>query len=136
MFDQAGADRIKDAVSSTSDNVRSRLRFVGRSRALQQQYSVLRFEVLDPNPRLNVGAPVTIVGHAGEPVTGIVLPRAAITQAPNGQMVVFRHKDPEIFEPRAIRFEPFGAGSALISAGLERGDKVVIEGAPLVNQVR
>lgn len=136
VFDQVNSDRIVDAASSTSDGVRSKLRFVGRNRALQQQYSVLRFEVLDPSPALNVGAPVTITGHAGEPVTGIILPRAAIAQAPNGQMVVFRHKEPEIFEPRAIRFEPFGPGSALISAGVERGDKIVIEGAPLVNQVR
>ncbi|MGD9828367.1 MAG: efflux RND transporter periplasmic adaptor subunit [Hyphomicrobiaceae bacterium] len=136
VFDQASANQIVDAVSSTSDNVRSKLRFVGRNRALQQQYSVLRFEVLDPSPALNVGAPVTITGHTGPPVTGIILPRAAIAQAPNGQMVVFLQKEPEIFEPRAIRFEPFGTGSVLVAAGLEHGDKIVIEGAPLVNQVR
>jgi hypothetical protein len=135
-FDQSHADKIVDAVSSTSDNVRSRLRFVGRNRALQQQYSVLRFEVLDPSPDLDIGTPVTVTGHAGEPLNGIVLPRAAIAQAPNGQMVVFRHVEPEMFEPRAVRFEPFGADSVRITAGVEPGDKVVVQGAPLVNQVR
>ena len=136
VFDQLPFDDIEDAVSSTSDGIRSKLRFVGRNRALQQQYSILRFEVLDPSPALNIGTPVTITGQAGSAVTGIVLPRAAIAQAPNGQMVVFRHADPEIFEPRAVRFEPFGTGSVLIAAGLERGDKIEIEGASLVNQVR
>ena len=135
-FDHARTDKIVDAVSSTTDNVRSALRFVGRNRALQQQYSVLRFEVLDPSPGLDIGSPVTVTGHAGEPVTGIVLPRAAIAQAPNGQMVVFRHAEPELFEPMPVRFEPFGADSVRITAGVEPGDKIVVQGAPLVNQVR
>jgi len=135
-FDQNGGTEVEGAVSVTGDNVKSRLRFVGRSRSLQQQYSVLSFEVLDPNPALNVGTPVTITGHSGTPVTGIILPRAAIAQAPNGQMVVFSHKEPEIFEPKQVRFEPFDAGSVLVLAGIQRGDKIVVQGAQLVNQVR
>lgn len=135
-FDQPNGDEIEGAMLVTGDNVQSRLRFVGRSRSLQQQYSVLSFEVLDPNPALNVGTPVTITGRSGAPVTGVILPRAAVAQAPNGQMVVFKHKEPEIFEPKSIRFEPFDAGSVLVLAGVDRGDKIVIQGAQLVNQVR
>lgn len=135
-FDQLNGEEIEGAVSVTGDNVKSRLRFVGRSRSLQQQYSLLSFEVLDPNPALNVGTPVTITGRSGTPVTGIILPRAAVAQAPNGQMVVFNHKEPEIFEPKPIRFEPFDAGSVLILTGVSGGDKIVVQGAQLVNQVR
>lgn len=135
-FDHLGGSQIDGAISVTGDNVKSRLRFVGRSRSLQQQYSVLSFEVLDPSPTLNVGTPVTITARSGEPVTGIILPRAAIAQAPNGQMVVFGHKEPEIFEPKVVRFEPFDAGSVLILAGVTDGDKIVVQGAQLVNQVR
>ena len=135
-FDQIDDASIEDAVSVTGDNVRSKLRFVGRSRSLQQQYSVLSFEVLDPSPSLNVGTPVTVSARSGAPVTGIIVPRAAIAQAPNGQMVVFSHKEPEIFEPKAIRFEPFDAQSVLVLAGVDRGDKIVVQGAQLVNQVR
>jgi RND family efflux transporter MFP subunit len=135
-FDQLNGGEIEGAVSVTGDNVRSRLRFVGRSRSLQQQYSVLSFEVLDPGPALNVGTPVTITARSGDSITGIILPRAAVAQAPNGQMVVFSHKEPEVFEPKPIRFEPFDAGSVLVLAGVERGDKVVVKGAQLINQVR
>lgn len=135
-FDQNGNAEIEGALSVTGDNVTSRLRFVGRSRSLQQQYSVLSFEVLDPNPALNVGTPVTITGRSGTPVTGIILPRAAIAQVPNGQMVVFSQREPEIFEPKAVRFEPFDAGSVLVLAGVAGGDRIVVQGAQLVNQVR
>lgn len=136
VFDQVNGAEIYGAISVTGDNVTSRLRFVGRSRSLQQQYSVLSFEVVDPDSALNVGTPVTITARSGAPVTGIVLPRAAIAQAPNGQMVVFHHKEPEIFEPKPIRFEPFDAGTVLVHAGVQRGDKIVTQGAQLVNQVR
>jgi RND family efflux transporter MFP subunit len=135
-FDQLNSEGIEGAVSVTGDNVKSRLRFVGRSRSLQQQYSVLSFEVLDPSPGLNVGTPITIAGRSGAPIDGIILPRAAVAQAPNGQMVVFSHTEPEIFEPKPIRFEPFDAGSVLILAGVASGDKIVVQGAQLVNQVR
>ena len=40
-FDQSNGDEINGATSVTGDNVQSRLRFVGRSRSLQQQYSVI-----------------------------------------------------------------------------------------------
>lgn len=136
VFDQASAERIDDAVAVTGDGIESRLKFAGRSRALQQQYAVMKFDLVDPGPALNIGTPVTISARAGTPVTGIILPRAAIAQAPNGQMVVFLHKEPELFEPRAIRFEPFDAQSVLVHSGLAEGDKVVVQGAPLVNQVR
>jgi len=136
VFDQFNSEEIEDPVAITGSNVTSRLRFVGRSRSLQQQYSVLSLEVLEPSPALNVGTPVTVTGRSGAAVTGIVLPRAAVAQAPNGQMVVFSHKEPEIFEPRPIRFEPFDATSILVLAGVEAGDKVVVQGAQLVNQVR
>jgi len=136
VFDQVPSDEIDQAVASAGDRVTTRLRFLGRSRALQQQYTVLKFEVLDANPALNVGTPVTIAGRSGEAVTGIVLPRAALAQAPNGQMVVFHQKEPEVFEPKAVRFEPFDAQSILVHAGIDAGDKVVVQGAPLVNQVR
>lgn len=136
VFDQINADQITNAVSVTGDGIESKLRFIGRNRALQQQYSVLRFELIDPSPTLNIGTPVTITARAGAAITGIILPRAAIAQAPNGQMIVFRHKEPEVFEPKAVKFEPFDAQSILVQAGVDPADKIVVQGAPLINQVR
>jgi RND family efflux transporter MFP subunit len=136
VFDQSIGDQFESVVATVNEQVAFSLKFLGRSRALQQQYSVLKFAVVEPTPALNVGTPVMITGRAGAQVTGIILPRAAVAQAPNGQMVVFNQKEPEIFEPKAIRFEPFDAQSVLVQAGLEKGDKIVVQGAPLINQVR
>jgi hypothetical protein len=73
---------------------------------------------------------------SGNPVTGIVMPRAALAQAPNGQTVVFEHKEPETFIPRAVRTEALDSQRVLVVSGLKDGDKIVIRNAPLVNQVR
>jgi RND family efflux transporter MFP subunit len=136
MYDQSRIEQIGDATASLGDGKSVPLRFIGRSRSLQQQYTVLKFEVAAPAVDLNIGTPVLVVGRTGETVEGLRLPRSAVAQAPNGQNVVFIHKEPEVFEPRAIRFQPFDTDTVMVSAGLEPGEKVVVQNAPLVNQVR
>ncbi len=136
IFDQAIVDKITDAEMSMTDGTVVRLKFQSRSRTLQQQSAVVHFEVLDAPASLSVGQPVSITARAGNPVTGIVVPRAALAQAPNGQTVVFEHKEPEEFMPRAVRTEALDSRSVLVVGGLKEGDKIVIRNAPLVNQVR
>jgi multidrug efflux pump subunit AcrA (membrane-fusion protein) len=94
------------------------------------------FQIVEAHNSLNVGTPVTVIAPAGEPVTGILLPQAALAQAANGQTVVFTQKEPEIFMPRHVRTEPFDSQSVLITGGLTPGEKVVVRNASLVNQVR
>jgi multidrug efflux pump subunit AcrA (membrane-fusion protein) len=136
MYDQSRIEQIGEATASLGDGKTVSLRFIGRSRSLQQQYTVLKFEITAPAVDLNIGTPVLMVGTTGVTEEGIRLPRSAVAQAPNGQNVVFIHKEPEVFEPRAIRFQPFDADTVMVSAGVEPGDKVVVQNAPLVNQVR
>ena len=136
VFDQIDPDRVDDATASVANGTVIKLKFLGRSRALQQQYSILQFFIVDASVPLNAGAPVTVTAANGEPVTGMILPRAALAQAPNGQTVVFSHKEPEIFVPRAVRVESFGAENVLVMGGLTEGEKIVIRNAPLLNQVR
>jgi RND family efflux transporter MFP subunit len=136
VFDQTDPDRVDTATASFGNGSLIKLKFMGRSRALQQQYSILQFLIVDTGVPLNVGAPVTVTAANGEPVTGIILPRASLAQAPNGQTVVFSHKEPEVFQPRAVRVESFDAENVLVTGGIAAGDKIVIRNAPLLNQVR
>jgi membrane fusion protein, heavy metal efflux system len=136
VFDQINPDAVHEATASVGSDAAIKLRFMGRSRALQQQYSLLQFQILDTQPHLNAGAPVTVIATAGEPATGIALPRAALAQAPSGQTVVFSHKEPEIFVPRPVRVEPLDSDNVLVTAGLTEGERIVVRNAPLLNQVR
>lgn len=136
VFDQINPDTVDDAIAIGATDAAIKLKFMGRSRALQQQYSILQFQILETPVPLNVGAPVTVIAATGERVPGIVLPRSAVAQAPNGQTVVFSQKEPEVFLPRTVRVEPFDSQSVMITGGITPGEKIVVQNAPLINQVR
>ena len=136
VFDQVNPDAVHEATAIVGPESTIKLKFMGRSRALQQQYSILQFEIVGAQSALNAGAPVTVIAATGERVSGIVLPRAALAQAPNGQTVVFSHKEPEVFVPRPVRVEPFDSENVLIMGGIAAGERIVVRNAPLLNQVR
>jgi RND family efflux transporter MFP subunit len=136
VFDQISPDAVAEATAISGSGPAIKLKFIGRSRALQQQYAILQFEIVEAHGALNSGTPVTVIAANGQAVTGIVLPRAALAQAPNGQTVVFVHREPEVFVPRAVRMEPFESDSVLVTSGIAAGEKIVVRNAPLLNQVR
>jgi len=136
VFDQIDPDAVHEATASLGSGAAIKLKFLGHSRALQQQYSLLQFQILDAHPHLNAGAPVTVIATTGEPATGIALPRSALVQAPSGQTVVFSHREPEVFVPRPVRVEPFDTDNVLVTAGIAEGERIVVRNAPLLNQVR
>lgn len=112
------------------------LTFVGRSRALQQQATVLQFKLKAPTDALNIGSPVKVLIEKGAATTGLVVPRSALAQAPNGQLVAFRRLEPERYLPTAVRVQDLDGTRVRITAGLKAGDQIIVVGAPLVNQIR
>lgn len=136
VFDQLDPDAVGEASAAAAGEVTVELRYLGRSRALQQQYALMQFEVVASASPLSVGMPVTVVARTGAPMSGLFLPRTALAQAPNGQTVVFEHKEPEVFVPRPVRTEPFDSQTVLVTGGLEAGTKIVVRNSPLVSQVR
>jgi membrane fusion protein, heavy metal efflux system len=112
------------------------LRFQGFSHTLQQHASVVQFVVEDPPPNLSIGTPVNVIARNGEPVTALIVPKDAVVRSANGEAVVWRHEDPELFEARPVRVTPFDASRVIIAAGVAKGDRVVVRGSELVNQVR
>ncbi len=136
VFDQISPDAVGEATATVGTDAAIKLKFIGRSRALQQQYSILHFQIVGPPVPYNVGTPVTVIGSTGDRVSGILLPRASLAHAPSGQTVVFSHKEPELFVPRPIRVEPFDSDNVLVTAGIGAGEKIVVRNAPLLNQAR
>jgi membrane fusion protein, heavy metal efflux system len=124
------------ARARTVDGALFDLKFVGRSRALQQQATVLQFRLENPNESLNIGSPVRVMVDTGEPISGLIIPRNAIAQAPNGQMVAFKRLEPERYLPKAVRFEDIDGARVHVLTGLEPGDQIIVRNAPLVNQIR
>lgn len=126
----------EDATALTLEGITLKLSPKGVSRALQQQATVVQFAVIDPPANLRVGQPVTVLSRTGASATGIVLPRNAVVRSGNGEAMVWRHVEPERFEPRPVRTEPLDATRLIVRAGVAEGDRVVVRGADLINQIR
>ena len=68
--------------------------------------------------------------------TGISLPRSAVVRLPNGGSAVWDHVAAERFVPRPVRLQALDGANVLILAGLKPGQRIVTQGADLLNQVR
>lgn len=127
----AGAASVTDAEGKSIP-----LSLIGAGFAEDGQGQPVLFRVDDPTGRLQVGERVTVYAETVDVTTGIGVPRDAVIRGANGENVVFVHVAPEIFEPRAVRSMPLDGESVIIVAGLSAGDRVVTQGAELLNQLR
>jgi cobalt-zinc-cadmium efflux system membrane fusion protein len=136
VYGEVDPARVTGASAVAVDGTPLKLTFQGFSRALQQQATVMQFALETPPANLAVGQPVTVVARNGAPVSGIIMPRDAVVRGGNGETVVWRFTDPERFEARPVRTEPFDATRLVIRGGVEPGERVVVRGAELINQIR
>lgn len=127
---------LREATAAGADGKPMKVEFQGFSRALQQQATVVQFAIADPPGSIRVGQPITVTAKRNDSITGVIVSRDAVVRGGNGEPIVWRHVEPERFEARPVRTEPFDAASVVIAAGVGDGDRIVIRGAELINQIR
>ena len=136
VYGTVDATSLADATALGTSGQTMPLTFRGFSRALQHHASLVHFAISDPPSNLSIGQPVTVVAKSGAPTTGIVVPREAVVRSANGEAIVWLHVEPERFEPTPVRTQSFDATHLVIAAGVTEGERIVIRGAELINQVR
>jgi len=129
-------DEVATAVAVDAEGHRIPLTFVGRAPALRQQALPLLFRVDEPHASLGIGGTIKVLIQHGAPVDGIVIPESAVVRAPNGLPQVWVKVAPERFAPRPVRTRPLDGERVVVTSGLAKGDRVVVEAAELINQVR
>ncbi|MCK6405762.1 MAG: HlyD family efflux transporter periplasmic adaptor subunit [Rhodocyclaceae bacterium] len=135
-FDPLLADDIAGASLAVGER-RVPLVLVGVSRILREQALPIRFRGEgDALATLAVGQPVRVFVATRGTVRGIDVPAAALMKSPANQTIVWVKTAPERFEPRPVQVEPLDGVAVAITAGLNPGDRVVVRGATLINQVR
>ncbi len=135
-FDPAAVAEVSGAAAVTAGGQALRLGFVGRGMTLRQQGLPLHFCIEGGAPGLAVGQPVTVLVETPRRTAGIVLPAEAVVRNPEGGQVVYEMPSAERFLPRPVRVQPLDGHRVLVTAGLERGARVVTSGAGLIAQVR
>ena len=136
-FDAALVGNIASAsIASTQGNVA--LQFAGAGRTLREGAIPLLFRTKPGKGTLHlaVNQPVKVILQTKEVVKGFAVPTSAVVKNTSNQDMVWVHTGAETFVPRTVRVVPLSGSMMSVTNGLEAGDRVVSQGAPLVNQVR
>lgn len=135
-YESVKSEELGAAKALAHDAQLADLKYVSHSPSLNQHATAIKFEVASSPAGIEIGRHVTVLAELGEDMTGIVLPREAVVQSFNGQHVVFKHLEPERFETRPVRFVEVDGSRVLLTAGVEPGEKIVVDAASLINQIR
>ena len=138
-FDAALAANIASAsvVTGVAGSPSVTLTFVGAGTVLQEGAIPLQFKAQGKSALpLAVNQSVKVVVQTKELVQGVGLPAAALVKTTSNQDMVWVHTGPEAFAPRTVRFMALDGATVSVTDGLKPGDRVVTQGAALLNQVR
>lgn len=117
-----------------------KLRLLGASRSLRDGVLPITFSVGPAGPNqalpLAIGQPVTVVAQSKERIKGIVLPAQAVVRNPSNEPIVWIKSDAERFIPQPVQFRLLDANRVVITQGLSADNRVVVQGAPLIAQIR
>jgi cobalt-zinc-cadmium efflux system membrane fusion protein len=113
------------------------LQFVGAGRALRDGAVPLTFRTTGAGGTpLAIGQPVTVVAALTAKVSGYVLPAEAITRDPSNEPVVWIKSGAERYVPQPVRYQPLDARTVVVTQGLGADNRVVVQGASLIAQIR
>jgi len=116
------------------------LRLLGVSRSLRDGVLPMTFAVMPLKPSaalpLAIGQPVTVVTQSKERIKGVVLPAQAVVRNPSNEPIVWIKSGAERFIPQPVKFRPLDATTVVVTQGLSADNRVVVQGAPLIAQIR
>jgi len=116
----------------------ARLELLGAARVLRDGVLPLNFRLRNdgtPLP-LAIGQPVTLIVALNERTKGIVLPAQAVVRNPANEPVVWIKSGAERFIPQPVQFRALDAHTVVVTQGLGADNRVVVQGAPLIAQIR
>lgn len=118
----------------------AKLRLLGASLALRDGLLPLTFSLRADDPAdalpLAIGQPVTVVVTLNERVRGFVLPAQAVVRNPANEPIVWIKSGAERFISQPVQFRPLDARTVVVTQGLGADNRVVVQGAPLIAQIR
>ena len=117
-----------------------KLRLLGASRSLRDGVLPITFAVSAASPGaalpLAIGQPLTVLAQTQERIQGVALPAQAVVRNPSNEPIVWIKAGAERFVPQPVQFRPLDAGTVVVTQGLSADNRVVVQGAALIAQIR
>lgn len=114
------------------------LDFLGASRRLREQALPLLFGKRGDGLGLllPLGQPVKIQVKLRATAQGWPIAQRALVRSAANVSMVWVKTTAERFMPKPVRSQPLDGGRVLVTDGLADGDRIVVDGAALINQIR
>ncbi len=117
-----------------------KLQLIGAARSLRDGVLPMTFRAVpeqsDKALPLAVGQPVTVVASLTEQVKGFVLPAQAVVRNSANEPVVWIKSGAERYIPQPVKYRSLDAATVVVTQGLGADNRVVVQGAPLIAQIR
>ena len=114
-----------------------KLQFLGAARSLREGALPLTFRAsANGSLPLAIGQPVTVVASLNQTVRGYVVPAQAVTRSPSNEAVVWIKSGAERYIPQPVQVQPLDAQTVVVTKGLGADNRVVVQGASLIAQIR
>lgn len=116
------------------------LQLIGAARSLRDGVLPMIFKVLPDKTGavlpLAVGQPVTVVAALKEQIKGFVLPAQAVVRNSANEPIVWIKSGAERYIPQPVQYRALDAATVVVTQGLGADNRVVVQGAPLIAQIR
>ena len=114
-----------------------KLQLAGVPRSLRDGTLPLTFRAqADKAAPLAVGQTVSVIVAMKDKAKGVVLPAEAVVRSPVNETVVWIKTGAERYTPQPVQVKPLDAKTVLVTAGLAADNRVVVQGAALIAQIR
>ena len=116
------------------------LAFVGLGRTLKEQAMPVLFRVAVPKdgalPAVAVGQTLKVLAQTKASQAGVAIPAAAVVRNAANETVVWVHESAERFVSRKVKVAALDGHSVAVTDGLTGGERVVVQGAASLAQIR
>ena len=117
-----------------------KLQLIGAARSLRDGVLPMTFRAVGPAPGttlpLAVGQPVTVVASLKDQIKGFVLPAQAVVRNSANEPIVWIKSGAERYIPQTVQYRALDAATVVVTQGLGADNRVVVQGAPLIAQIR
>ena len=116
------------------------LSFMGGAKSYREGLLPMVFIVKSHNPQtplpLAIGQPVTVVAQLPQQIKGIVLPAQALSKNATNEPIVWVKLSAERYLQQPVQYQTLNASQIVVTQGLSPNNRVVVQGAAMMSQIR